>query len=57
MTAHVINYSSVEINTDIYVTGFPKTVPNGTFTKLYFIVLLLCTYFEEIAVQILAFYE
>ena len=40
-----------------YVTRFAKTVPNGTFTKLYFIVLLLCTYFEEIVVQILASYE
>ena len=40
-----------------FVTGFAKTVPNGTFTKLYFIVLLLCTYFEEIVVQILASYE
>ena len=41
----------------VYVTGFAKTVPNGTFTKLYFIVLLLCMYFEEIIVQILASYE
>ena len=41
----------------MYVTGFVKTFPNGTFIKLYFIVLLLCTYFEEIVVQILASYE
>ena len=45
------------MHVNLIVTGFAKTVPNGTFTKLYFIVLLLCTYFEEIVDQILASYE